>query len=81
MGFHSRRGAVTTGGESYARSAVLPQLRADLVRLHETGGRADEDTQQRALTGAGARARPAVEQRGLRPGFQLPAGLTDESKE
>lgn len=44
MGFHPRRGTVAARGEPYTRSTIFPQLCTDLVRLHETGGRTDEDT-------------------------------------
>ena len=49
MGSAPRRGAAAAGAEHDARPALLPQLRPDLVRLHETRGCRDQDQVQRPL--------------------------------
>lgn len=81
MGLYPWRRTVAAGSESHARSVVLPQLRADLVRFHEAGGCSHQDSQQRAFARSGTSAGSPVKQRGLCQGFQLPTGLADESEE
>ena len=49
VGVCARVRAGVAGAEHDTRPAVLPQLRADLVRLHEAGGRRDQDQVQRPL--------------------------------
>lgn len=44
MGLYSRRRAAFAGSEPHARSVILSQLRTDLVRFYETGGRSYEDS-------------------------------------
>lgn len=80
VGLYPWRRTIAAGSESHARSVVLPQLRADLVRFHEAGGCSHEDPQQRAFARSGTGAGSPVKQRGLRQGLQLPAGLADESQ-
>lgn len=80
MGLYPWRRTVATRSKSHARSVVLPQLRADLVRFHEAGGCSHQDSQQRAFARSGTGAGSPVKQRGLCQGFQLSAGLADESQ-
>lgn len=44
MGPRARGGAPTARAQHDPRAALLPELRADLVRLHATGGRAHKDS-------------------------------------
>ena len=60
MGGATRRGARPARPQHDARPAVLPQLRPDLVRLHEAGGRGDQDQVQRPLPGPHQGPGPAV---------------------
>lgn len=81
MGIPARRGAGPARPQPDAQPAVLPELRADLVRLHAAGGRPDEDPVQRALAGAGAGAGAALQLLGLRQGVRVSAGLAHEPHE
>ena len=60
MGVCARVRAGVAGAEHDARPAVLPQLRADLVRLHEAGGRGDQDQVQCPLPGPHQGPGPAI---------------------
>ena len=60
VGCPARVGARPAGAQHDARPAVLPQLRPDLVRLHEAGGRGDQDQVQRPLPGPHQGPGPAV---------------------
>ena len=52
VGAAPRRGAAAARAEHDARSAVLPQLRPDLVRLHAARGRPHQDQVLGPLAGA-----------------------------
>ena len=60
VGGATRRGARPAGPQHDSRPAVLPQLRPDLVRLHEARGRRDQDPVQRAQPRPHQGAGPAV---------------------
>ena len=51
VGWTARLRAGPAGTEHDSRPVVLPQLCPDLVRLHEAGGRRDQDQVQRPLAG------------------------------
>ena len=61
MGSAPRRGAAAAGAEHDARPALLPQLRADLVRLHAPRGRPHQDQVLGPLAGTHQGARTALQ--------------------
>lgn len=81
MGVPLWRRARPPGAEPNPRPAVLPELRADLVRVDASGGRADQDPVIGALAGPHPGAWAPVQQLGLRRGVRLPAGLAHESRQ
>ena len=64
--------------ESESRSAVFPQLRANLVRYHATGRRADQDPVVGSLARTHSGPRSAVQFAGIRQRLPVPRWLTNE---
>ncbi len=61
VGGRARRGGAAAGPQHDARPAVLLELRADLVRVDATGGRADQGAVVGALAGPDQGSRPALQ--------------------
>ena len=61
VGVRARGGGPPPRPVHEPRPALLPQLRADLVRVDEARGRANQDQVFRALSGAHQGARAAVQ--------------------
>lgn len=78
VGGQTRRGAPAAGHQPDAQPALLPQLRADLVRLHAARGRPEQGALLRAPARPHPRAGPALQLGRLRRGLRLPARLPDE---
>jgi len=81
VGSEIRRGARTAWNEPHTRPAVLPQLRSDLVRLHETRRRPHQDTFIGSFSWPHKSIGPTVKLLGLRESLQLPLGFTYEPTE
>ena len=79
VGIDTRWGTIASRSESHSRSAILFELRANMVRIDETRGCVDENTKQRTFTGSHKSVGPPVQQRRLCQGLQLSLRLTDES--
>lgn len=79
VGAEARRGAPAARPRSVAQPAVLPQLRADLVRLDAAGGRPQQDPLVGALARLCARPGAAVQFARLCADLRLSARLADES--
>lgn len=81
MGDQARRGTAAARHRHDARSAVLPELRPDLVRLDAARGRADQVPVVRALARAHARLGTALELGRLRQGVPMSRRVSHEPRE
>lgn len=81
MGVQARGGTAVARHRHDARPAVLPELRADLVRFDAARGRADQVPVVRALAGADEGVGTAVELRRLRQGLPVSARVPHEPRE
>lgn len=79
MGGGARRRTRAARTEPDPRSAVLPELRPNLVRFDAAGRRADQDQVQRPFARTHQGLGAAVELLGLCESLRLPAGLAHES--
>lgn len=81
MGDQTRGRTAVARHRHDARSAVFPELRADLVRFDAARGRAHQVQVVRALARAHARLGTAVELGRLRQGVRMSVRVSHESRE
>lgn len=81
MGDQARRGTAASRHRHDARSAVLSELRSDLVRLDAARGRADQVQVVRALARAHARLGTAVQLGRFREGVPVSRRVAHEPRQ